>query len=627
MNNSLVKTRMRLLITYLSIAFIFILLIVRLFVVCIIDSDFLVKKGNEQWYRDLPLRADRGEITDRNGNVIVGNQSVYTVYLRPRSVSDARGVAHSLAVLLELDESKLYEKITSASVGEITAKKNVPEHIGKQIQALNLDGVYLTSDSKRDYPYSEFLAQVVGYTNIDNAGQNGLEGYYDKLLKGVDGKLLITSDNRGSEISPYYSYLPSIKGASLGTTIDINIQAFCENAVKIALEQWNCKRASMIVMDVNDGGVVAMCSAPTYDLNNLPRHDINMLNAYSKNSMIVDVYEPGSTFKIFTTALALEYGVVSENKTFFCPGYRIVDGQRIKCWRSKGHSSQNLAEGVMNSCNCVFMDLALSLGVEKFYKGLKTFGFGQKTGIDFFGESNGLLMNEKNVKNVDLARIGFGQAVAVTPIQLLSGVCSVVNGGYSVTPHFATEISDTYGNILYKFENSSQRILSESTSKKMRELLENVVSKGSGKKASVQGYRIGGKTGTAQKYANGVIAQGKYVSSFVGFAPADNPKYAILMIVDEPASYAYYGSIVAAPSVSNVFSRIFEYEKIKPEMEENIEYVTMPNIEGMSYNDAVKLLKQLSLNFEVEGDGDVILSALPLLGEQIPKGDVVLLRT
>lgn len=618
---------MRLLIAYLSIAFIFILLIIRLFVVCIIDSDFLVKKGNEQWYRDLPLKANRGVITDKYGNVIVGNQSVYTVYIRPRSVTNPQLVAHSLSVLLSLDESKLHEKITSSSVGELTVKKNVSADIGKQIEALSLDGIYLTADSKRDYPYSEFLAQVVGYTNVDNDGQNGLEGYYDKLIKGVDGKLFIESDNRGSEISPTYSYLPSIDGATLTTTIDINIQAFCENAVKIAHTQWNCKRASMIVMDVSDGGIVAMCSTPTYDLNSLPRHDINMLNAYSKNSMIVDVYEPGSTFKIFTTALALEYGTVSENKSFFCPGYRVVDGQRIKCWRSKGHSSQNLAEGVMNSCNCVFMDLALSMGVEKFYQGLKNFGFGKKTGIDFFGESSGLLMNEKSVKTVDLARIGFGQAVAVTPVQLLGGVCSVVNGGYSVTPHFATEIRDTYGNFLYKYESSSHRILSENTSKKMCELLENVVSKGSGKKASVQGYRIGGKTGTAQKYENGRIAQGKYVSSFVGFAPVENPKYAILMIVDEPSSYAYYGSIVAAPSVSDVFSRIFAYEKTAPTVEESIEYVTMPAIEGMRYSDAVKKLKELSLNFEVDGEGDTILSALPLYGEQIAKGDVVLLRT
>lgn len=618
---------MRLLIAYLSIAFIFILLAVRLFVVCVADSDFLVQRGNEQWYRDLPLKAARGEITDRYGNVIVGNKSVYTVYVRPRSVTDPQKVAHALSVLLDLDEQKLYAKITSSTVGEITVKKNVAPKEANRIREMAIDGVYLTSDSQRDYPYSEYLAQVVGYTNIDNEGQNGLEGYYDKMLKGVDGALLVESDNKGSEISPLYSYVSPIKGAQLTTTIDINVQAFCENAIKVAKAQWNCKRASMIVMDVNDGGIVAMCSTPTYDLNSLPRNDINMLNAYSKNSMIVDVYEPGSTFKIFTTALCIEYGKVNENSRFYCPGYRIVDGQRIKCWRSKGHGSQDLSEGVMNSCNCVFMDLALSMGVEKFYQGLRKFGFGAKTGIDFFGESSGLLMRESSVKTVDLARIGFGQAVAVTPVQLLSSVCATVNGGYSVKPHFVTKISNTYGNIIYNYEKTTERILSESTSKKMRELLENVVSKGSGKKAGVSGYRIGGKTGTAQKYENGVIAQGKYVSSFVGFAPADEPKYAILMIVDEPSSYAYYGSIVAAPAVSDVFSKIFEYEKIEPTMSESIEYTDMPNLEGVSYSEAVKLLKSRSLNFEVQGEGDIVISTLPLGGERIAKGDVVLLRT
>ena len=618
---------MRLLIAYLSIAFLFVLLIVRLFVVCIIDGESLVKKGNEQWNRDLPLKANRGVITDRYGEVIVGNKLVYTVYLRPRSVVDIENTSKVLASLLSLDEQKLIDKIKNATVGELTLKKNVEESIGKQIIAMDLDGVYLTSDSSRDYPYSEYLAQVLGYTNIDNQGQNGLEGYYDKYLQGVDGKMLIASDNRGSEIDSEYSYISAIDGAKMTTTFDINIQAFCEDAIKVAKKEWNCKRASMLVMDVNDGSILAMCSTPTYDLNNLPRNDINMLNAYSKNSMIVDVYEPGSTFKIFTTALALEYGKVSESSLFSCPGYRIVDGQKIKCWRTKGHSTQTLAEGVMNSCNCVFMDLAQRMGVENFYAGLKKFGFGSKTGIDFWGESSGLLMNESSVKTVDLARIGFGQAIAVTPVQLLSGVCSVVNGGYKVNPHFVNQITSCNEELLYNFEQSKERVLSESTSIQMRTLLENVVSKGSGKKASVEGYRVGGKTGTAQKYENGKLAQGKYISSFVGFAPADNPKYAILMIVDEPSSYAYYGSIVAAPSVSKVLSKIFAYTNEQGKLSAPIEYVDMPSLVGSKYLDAIKQLKELSLNFEVDGDGDTITSTLPIGGEQVAKGDVVLIRT
>ena len=625
MNNSLVRTRMRLLTVYLSIAFLFVLLLVRLVFVCIIDARALQEKANAQQNRELPLKAERGNILDANGEIIVGNKQVYTIYVRPRSVTDVNLVASVLSKALDLNEDALRLKIIEAKTGEFTLKKNVPYETGVALKNLGMNGVYFTVDSYRDYSYSSYLAQVVGYTNVDNQGQNGLEGFYDSYLKGRDGQMLILSDNKGSEIDNTYDYIPAQKGADLLTTIDINVQSFAQEAVALAVQEWKCKRASMIVMDVNDGSIVAMSSAPTYDLDNIPRSDLAMLNAYSKNIMITDVYEPGSTFKIFTTAIAIENGVVSNGKTFYCAGSRTVDGQRIKCWRSKGHGSQNLAEGVQNSCNCVFMDLALSLGTQNLYEGLRNFGFGSKTGIDFYSESKGILMDEKSVKNVDLARIGFGQAVAVTPVQLLSGVCSVVNGGYKVSPHFTTSIIDESGNRLYEFNENREKILSKETSDKMKELLYNVVAVGSGKKAGVDGYKIGGKTGTAQKYENGVIARGKYISSFVGFAPVDDPKYAILMLVDEPNSYAYYGSIVAAPYVSQVFSKIFNYEGIEP-TEENIEeYVEMPMLIGKTYDEAKKELDKLGLQFEVSGDGEVVKFTLPLAGEKVRVHDVVLL--
>ena len=306
----------------------------------------------------------------------------------------------------------------------------------------------------------------------------------------------------------------------------------------------------------------------------------------------------------------------------------MVDGQRIKCWRTIGHGSQHLSEGVKNSCNCVFMDLALKMGTENFYDKLRGFGFGSKTGVDFFSESSGLLMREENVKTVDLARIGFGQAVAVTPLQLISGVAAVVNGGVYHTPHFVNSITDSIGNTVYTQPDVQRRVLSEETSAKMRELLEGVVSEGSGKKAGVDGYRIGGKTGTAQKYENGAIAQGKYVSSFVGFAPADNPRYAVLMIIDEPSSYAYYGSIVAAPYVGQVFKKIFDYLDIKPtESIAEKEYVEMPYLDGKGVNECVNALDKLGLKYEIAGEGEVVSSTLPIVGEKVEKGDIVLLRT
>ena len=612
-----------------SVVFFFFVLIGRLACLQIKEGEIYSAKAAEQWYRDLPLAAGRGIIYDRTGNTIADNMTVYTVYVRPGSVTEPERVAEVLSDELGADKAKLEEKIRLRAVSEITVKKNVDAVTGKKLINLGLDGVYFSADYKRCYAYPEFLAQVVGFTDADNVGQNGLEGYYDKYIKGIAGSELVQSDNGGKEISTKERfYIPPVKGANVYTSLDINIQAYCEQAVYAATEEWKAKGATVAVMRANDGGIVAMAQSPSYSLDDLPRDDVEKLNAYSKNKMIVDVYEPGSTFKIFTTAIAIENGVVNYNSRFFCAGHRMVDGQRIRCWRSRGHGSQNLAEGVKNSCNCVFMDLALRLGTDKLYEGLKSFGFGAKTGVDFFGESSGLMMNSTKVKSVDLARIGFGQAIAVTPVQMLVGVCEAVNGGKKVSPHFVEKIAYDDGKTLYEFSSPDKRIIGERTSAEMRTLLENVVKEGSGKKASVSGYRIGGKTGTAQKYENGHIATGKYVSSFVGFAPADDPEYVILMTVDEPSSGAYYGSIVAAPYVGDIFSKIFAYEQIAPtDNAEKIEYIDMPELTDKSVDYALNELKKLGLYVECAGDGDTVISTLPLSETKVKKGDVVLIRT
>lgn len=627
--NSLITTRKRLLYAWASVVFFFFVLIGRLACLQIKEGEIYSAKAAEQWYRDLPLAAGRGIIYDRTGNTIADNMTVYTVYVRPGSVTEPERVAEVLSDELGADKAKLEEKIRLRAVSEITVKKNVDAVTGKKLINLGLDGVYFSADYKRCYAYPEFLAQVVGFTDADNVGQNGLEGYYDKYIKGIAGSELVQSDNGGKEISTKERfYIPPVKGANVYTSLDINIQAYCEQAVYAATEEWKAKGATVAVMRANDGGIVAMAQSPSYSLDDLPRDDVEKLNAYSKNKMIVDVYEPGSTFKIFTTAIAIENGVVNDNSRFFCAGHRMVDGQRIRCWRSRGHGSQNLAEGVKNSCNCVFMDLALRLGTDKLYEGLKSFGFGAKTGVDFFGESSGLMMNSTKVKSVDLARIGFGQAIAVTPVQMLVGVCEAVNGGKKVSPHFVEKIAYDDGKTLYEFSSPDKRIIGERTSAEMRTLLENVVKEGSGKKASVSGYRIGGKTGTAQKYENGHIATGKYVSSFVGFAPADDPEYVILMTVDEPSSGAYYGSIVAAPYVGNIFSKIFAYEQIAPtDNAEKIEYIDMPELTDKSVDYALNELKKLGLYVECAGDGDTVISTLPLSETKVKKGDVVLIRT
>lgn len=626
--NNLIRTRKRLLIILLSIAFLFFALAIRLCYIQIFMGSELRAKGAEQWYRDLPMKAPRGKILDVNGEVLADNRDVYSIYVRPKAVKEIEGVVASLSINLDMDKDKLFENITKSKVSEITIKRNVDKDKADKIREGGYDGVYFTVDSKRNYPMDNFLSQIIGFTNIDNVGQNGLEGYYDKYLKGVDGFAYTSTDIKGQELENNVTrYVPAIAGCDLMLTIDRAIQAFAESAVVSATTEWNAKSASMVVMNAKTGGVAAMANYPSFDLNNPPRDNIEMLNALSKNKMIVDVYEPGSTFKIFTTATALTEGVVSDSDRFYCNGKRMVDSQSIKCWRSIGHGSQTLVEGVKNSCNCVFMDLALRLGTKKLYNGLHNFGFGAKTNIDFYGESKGILMNEKTVKNVDLARIGFGQAVAVTPLQLANGVSSVVNGGTLYEPYFVSNITSPQGEQFYNRQPKKVgNPITPAVSEKMRLMLEAVVSEGSGKKAQVPGFRVGGKTGTAQKYENGHIAQGKYISSFVGFAPAENPEYVVLMIVDEPGPGAYYGSIIAAPYAGKVLTKIFEYKGTRPSPTTPIEYVEMPNIIGLSIEEAQKLIKEAGLIFELAGDNGAVTSTLPIPGTQVPKGDVVLIR-
>lgn len=620
--------RKRIFVSFLIVCVVFMALCGRLFYIQIIDGEWLNARASEQWYRDLPLKAKRGKIIDRNGVVVADSKDVFTLYARPNAVKDKEDTARLISQTLDLSYDSVLEKL-SKSVGEVTIKRKIDNDTTLALRDKSVAGLYYTLDTERYYPYGTSLSQILGFTNIDNVGQSGLEGYYDKYLTGVDGFAYTSTDIVGRETETSATrYVPSISGCDIALSIDINIQSFANSAVTAAATEFSAKSASMIVMDVTDGGILAMAKSPSFDLNDPPRNDIDLLNELSRNTMIVDMYEPGSTFKIFTTAAALDSGVVSDSDLFYCSGSRVVDGQRIKCWRTKGHGSQHLSDGVKNSCNCVFMDLALRLGTEKFYSALNSFGIGQKTGVDFFGESSGLLMNSQSVKPVDLARIGFGQAVAVTPLQLITGVCSVVNGGTLYEPYLVSSVTSCDGVTLANREPKSvRRTVSENTSRKMREYLLGVVENGGGSKASVAGYSIGGKTGTAQKYENGTIARGKYVSSFIGFAPADDPKYALLMIVDEPQGYAYYGSLVAAPYAGDVFEKILNYVGLKPETNNTVETIIMPDVIGNDIWEAVKVLEDMGLTVETVGDGEIVLSQVPLPNATIAKNDTVLIRS
>ena len=619
--------RKRILVAFIALAAVFIALFGRLFYLQIIDGGWLRAKAAEQWYRDLPLKAARGKILDCNGETLADSKDVFTLYARPNAVKDKTAVATEIAEALDMEYQTVFDKLNT-NVGEVTVKRKIDAQSAYELRKKNISGLYYTLDTQRNYPFGNSLAQILGFTNIDNAGQSGIESYYDKYLTGVDGFAYTSTDMAGRELeSSVTKYVPSIPGCNVTLSVDSNIQSFADSAVTAAATEFSAKSASMIVMDVNTGGILAMSKSPSFDLNDPPRNDLDLLNELSRNTMIVDMYEPGSTFKIFTTAAALEAGVVGDNDTFFCAGSRTVDGQRIRCWRSIGHGSQHLAEGVKNSCNCVFMDLALRLGTSRFYSALRNFGMGQKTGVDFTGESSGMMMKEDNVKTVDLARIGFGQAVAVTPLQLITGVCSVINGGTLYKPYLVALVDSYDGkNLATREPQPVRRTVSEATSQKMRDYLVGVVANGGGSKAGVAGYSVGGKTGTAQKYAGGTIAQGKYISSFIGFAPAENPKYAVLMIVDEPQGYMYYGSLVAAPYAGNVFSKIFDYTALPPSMLAEIEYAIMPDVIGKPVADAVKELEDAGLHAELVGEGENVTAQTPVPQTKIAKNDTVLVR-
>ncbi len=619
--------RKRTLAAFLALVAVFLALGVRLVFLMVVGGDELKSKASEQWYRDLPLKASRGKILDSCGTVLADSKDVFTLYARPNAVTDKQTAATELSASLGLSYENVLEKLSS-SVGEVTIKRKIDASTAYSLREKGIAGLYYTLDTERNYPYGSSLSQILGFTNIDNVGQSGLERYYDKYLTGVDGFAYTSTDIAGRETPDTATrYVPGIPGCDLTLSVDGNIQSFAESAVAAAQTEFNSKSASMIVMDPSTGGILAMAKTPSFDLNSPPRNDLDLLNELSRNTLIVDMYEPGSTFKIFTTAAALEAGVVSDSDSFFCAGSRTVDGQRIRCWRSIGHGSQHLAEGVKNSCNCVFMDLALRLGTDNFYDALERFGLGAKTGVDFTGESSGMLMKRENVKTVDLARIGFGQAVAVTPIQLITGVCSVINGGTLYQPYLVSSVDSFDGvNVAKREPIAVRRTVSEETSRKMREYLVGVVDNGGGSKAGVAGYSIGGKTGTAQKYVDGHIAQGKYVSSFIGFAPAEDPKYAVLMIVDEPQGYMYYGSLVAAPYAGSVFGKIFDYKDLAPTRIIDREFTFMPDVIGMPVADAVAVLEKQGLNVETVGDGKVIAQT-PVPNTRVSASDCVLIRT
>lgn len=619
---------------FLLVISIFFVLIVRLFVIQIIQSNWLTSKAASQWTRDLPINAKRGNITDVNGANLAESYSSYDVYVRASMVSEPVKVAKLLSQVIGLDYEDTFKKVTNTTVSESLIKLQLDDVSAKKIIDANLSGIMLSENNKRYYPYGDLLTQVLGFTTIDNVGQSGIELYAEKYLKGVKGYALEESDVNGVKIDNTLStFVPPIDGCNVKLTIDVNIQQIVEKALKVLCEEQKPKTATAIVMNPNTGEIVAMSSKPSFDLNNPPRDNVAELLQNVKNLSIVDIYEPGSTFKVLTTATALEEKVTTPNEGFYDPGYRIVDGEKIKCWKLIGHGQQTMTDGLCNSCNSVFVDLALRLGADTMYEYFEKYGFGSPLGVDFLGEASGILMDKESAKRVDLARMGFGQAIAVSPIQLITAICSVLNGGNLLKPYFIKEVTDVNGKMVYHNQPTVlNKTISEDTSAQIREMLEKVVTKSNAINAFIPGYRVSGKTGTSQKYEDGKIVQ-KYVSSFVGAFPADKPEYVVLVIADEPSAGNYFGSVVATPYAKLIFEGIINYKQFKPtesvEEEEKLleKNIQMPNLVGLSLTEAVAKLTSLGLQYEIAGEGEFVVNQTPPPNTMVFKNSIVVLDT
>ena len=570
---SITVLRKRLLAIYIAITFLFCFVLGRLFYVQVIWGEDLQEKAIDQWTREIPVVAARGEITDINGVVLAANDDTYTVFVRKKAVKDLNALCTALAETLSLNYEYVYKRLTETVSSEITVKKQVRKDAVNALLKYGFDGVYYSRDNSRVYPYNEFLTQVLGFTSTDGKGQSGLELYYDKYLKGIDGEILYETDIVGVEIDGgKASYIPATGGLNLKLTIDYEIQQLAEAATAEAMTVHKAKSAQMLILDPQSGAIRALAIKPSYNLNEISRSDISLLYALSRNSLLSDVYEPGSTFKILTAAADIEE-YLNGNPKAFSPThifnssrYRYIDGQKVKCWSNHAngkHASLNLQGGLNNSCNPIFVDIAMSLGKDTMYKYIDLFNYGRTTGVDFSGEAQGMILPISAVQNVDLARIAFGQTIAVSGLQLAAATAAAINGGKYYTPYFAEEIYSG-GIIAEKIKpKMKHRVISEKASAILSEMLEGVVRDGSGKKAYIEGYRVAGKTGTAQKYENGVIAAGKYVASFVGYFPANAPKYLALVIIDEPQG-EYYGSTVAAPYAKQVFEGIINLKNLPP---------------------------------------------------------------
>lgn len=620
----------RIIFTFLLFAFIIVVILIRLGYVQFVIGQEITDKATESWLRDITFRADRGNILDANGNELTKNISAPSVILIPRQITEKQKTAEHLAKILNLTDKEAYEYVTkNASSVEIHPKgRKISEEQEEQLEVLNLDGVYLAKDSKRHYPYDDYLSHVLGFTGIDNQGLMGLELEYDEKLKGTSGSLSYYSDAKGRQIKDSANvYKPPKDGLHLKTTIDLNVQTIIERELDIAELKYNPDGALAIAVDPKTGGVLGMSTRPNFHPDRYKEVDPHI---FDRNLPIWSTFEPGSTFKIITLAAALEEQLIDlEKDKFHDKGHVMVGGARLRCWKSGGHGSQTMLEVVQNSCNPGFVHIGSKLGDKKLFNYIRKFGFGSKTGIDLQGEGTGILFKPEQVGPVELATTSFGQGVSVTPIQQVMAVAATVNGGYLYEPFIAKEWIDPVTDevVERKEPTLKERVISESTSKEVRHALESVVAKGTGRPAYVDGYRVGGKTGTAQKVGpDGRYMANNHIVSFIGFAPADDPQIVVLVAIDNPKNTIQFGGVVAAPIVGKIIGDSLRTLNVPPRKEEiEKKYVwpeqpkvRVPDLIGLTKDDLIHDLSNFTI--EVHGKGDRILDQSPEAGTKVEEG-------
>jgi stage V sporulation protein D (sporulation-specific penicillin-binding protein) len=617
----------------------FLILILRLFSLQVLQSETLSRIGAQQWTRNGTVTARRGAIYDRNGRLLAQSTTAYIVCANPRLVKNPQAFAQAMADLLQLDAAVVAQKVVDTSKSSVILKRQVPRETVDTLRTLRerspyretqaLEGLTFDEDTRRWYPYGAFLTQVLGLTNVDSVGQSGLEQRYEAYLAGQPGKIVGEVDAKARQLAGGQSeYVAPIPGDNLRLTVDQNLQSFMEKALRQCLDVNKARRVQAIMMDVHTGEILAMAVKPDYDPNDPPRQDVETLQALMRITAISDVYEPGSTFKILTTAAAIDAGVTTPEEGFYCSGKIQVDGDTIRCW-SSAHRAESMKKALQNSCNPVFVELAMRLGTERFYRYLRAFGLGVPTDVDLPGEGQGILIGQRYLKNVDLARVGFGQSVAVTPLQLLTAACAAVNGGKLMRPYIVKEVQAQDGTVL---ERTQPRVvatpISPETSAVVRALLESVVEEGGGRNAALPGYRVGGKTGTAQIYRDGKIVRDAHIGSFLGFAPADDPRFALLVVVDEAGVQVDYGGTTAAPFAKQIIQDALTYYGIAPQLAPGTTArpdVRVPDVRGMSQADAARALREQGLTYLTDGEQPTVLGQMPLPGARMSVGSLVML--